>query len=217
MTNMSVCPKTITITKTLKLTLLGKTHPFRPNGCWMLWLKAFTCFGPDPFQMPLSVGLLCVCHIFLFTNELVESFGYDAQQTYLQCITFTSWGSRFTKQLWLKLLAGSLQVFPCMKEANNAAIWQAYFNCVGASGSEIHHGLRTSFIHFHAAPQRHFLFVDWYFFTLSVSLYGIILSSELMPSVPLLHLWVKPWIHYVPVLKGDAERGWPHQLTDDNR
>jgi len=23
-----------------------------------------------------------------------------------------------------------------MKEANNAAIWQAYFNCVGALGSE---------------------------------------------------------------------------------
>lgn len=25
---------------------------------------------------------------------------------------------------------GQVEVFPCMKEANNAAIWQAYFNCV---------------------------------------------------------------------------------------
>lgn len=29
---------------------------------------------------------------------------------------------------------GQIQVFPCIKEANNAAIWQAYFNCV--SGME---------------------------------------------------------------------------------
>eukprot|EP00931_Biecheleriopsis_adriatica_P067822 TRINITY_DN41890_c0_g1_i1.p1 TRINITY_DN41890_c0_g1~~TRINITY_DN41890_c0_g1_i1.p1 ORF type:complete len:817 (-),score=193.94 TRINITY_DN41890_c0_g1_i1:58-2298(-) len=27
---------------------------------------------------------------------------------------------------------GHIEVFPCMKEANNAAIWQAYFNCVAA-------------------------------------------------------------------------------------
>ena len=51
------------------------------------------------------------------------------------------------------------QVFPCMKEANNAAIWQAYFNCAwgpSSSGSSVQqHGAELFFKRWIASIINH--------------------------------------------------------------